>query len=114
MAEQIKVISQSSPGGRCTLYARYAVLLGERLGLSHCIVHSDRRDAHGDGYPSMALHGCVLKPADGIMLTPEDIHAALLEAGTDPGGVSDLLERLEAVYAVFLEELESGQPSWLA
>ncbi|HEU0187169.1 MAG TPA: hypothetical protein VFR06_04665 [Gallionellaceae bacterium] len=110
MAEQIKVIVQNPPGGRCTLYMRYTILLESLLGLQHSIVLSERRQAHGEGYPSMVLCGRVLMPADGIMLTPEDIHAALLAAGIDLHGTPDMLERLEVVHAAFLEELESGKP----
>ncbi len=110
MAEQIKIIVQNPPGGRCTLYKRYAVLLESMLGMQYSIVLSERRNAHGEGYPSLVLCGQVLMPADGIMLTPEDIHAALLAAGIDLQAAPDLLQRMEALHEVFMEELEAGKP----
>ncbi|HEY6096027.1 MAG TPA: hypothetical protein VIU93_13845 [Gallionellaceae bacterium] len=109
MTEQIKIIVQDPPGGRCTLYTRYAILLESLLGLQRSIVLSGRRQAHGEGYPSMVLCSRVLMPADGIMLTPEDVYAALLAAGVDLPGAPDLLQQLESVHAVFMEELEAGR-----
>lgn len=109
MAEQIKIIVQATPGGRCTLYKRYAILLESLLGLQYIIVQSERRHAHGEGYPSLMLCGQALMPADGIMLTPEDMHSALLAAGVELHAVPDLLERLEAVHSLFMEELEAGK-----
>ena len=47
----VKVISQQPPGGRCTLYARYADAIADTLGWSHRIVHDECREAH-----SKSLH----------------------------------------------------------
>jgi cystathionine gamma-synthase len=103
MPEPIKVISQQPPGGRCTLYALYATELENCLGLSKRVIHSDCRDAHGDGFPSLVLHGAVLKPADGVILSPQDICEGLVTAGIDLGSVPDLAKRLEEVQERFLE-----------
>ena len=103
MPEAIKVISQHPPGGRCTLYALYAAELESSLGLSKRVIHSDCRDAHGEGFPSLLLHGLVLLPSDGVILSPEDICAGLTNAGIDLCAVPDLLVRLEAIQERFLE-----------
>ena len=103
MPEPIKVISQHPPGGRCTLYALYAAELESSLGLSRRVIHSDCRDAHGDGFPSLVLKGMVLKPSDGVILSPEDICAGLENAGIDLSGVPDLAARLEVIQDRFLE-----------
>ena len=103
MPEPIKVISQHPPGGRCTLYALYAKELAGSLGLTKRVIHSDCRDAHGDGYPSLVLKGVVLKPSDGVILSPEDICAGLVGAGIDLSVVPDLAARLEAIQEHFLE-----------
>lgn len=103
MPEAIKVISQHPPGGRCTLYALYADELACSLGLTRRVIHSDCRDAHGDGFPSLVLKGVVLKPSDGVILSPQDICAGLAGAGIDPSGVPDLAARLEAIQERFLE-----------
>ena len=103
MPEAIKVISQNPPGGRCTLYALYAAELASSLGLTRRVIHSDCRDAHGDGFPSLLLHGMALLPSDGVILSPADIYASLVNAGVDLSGVPDIAVRLEAIQERFLE-----------
>ena len=103
MPEPIKVISQHPPGGRCTLYALYAAELESCLGLSKRVIHSDCRDAHGDGFPSLVLNGVVLKPSDGVILSPEDICAGLASAGIDLSSVPDMVSRLEGIQERFLD-----------
>jgi cystathionine gamma-synthase len=105
MPEAIKIISQYPPGGRCTLYALYAEELASSLGLSRRVIHSECRDAHGDGFPSLVLQGVVLKPSDGVILSPQDICAGLARAGIDLSFVPDLAARLEAIQERFLEGL---------
>ena len=103
MPEPIKVISQHPPGGRCTLYALYAAELESRLGLSKRVIHSDCRDAHGEGFSSLVLMGVVLKPSDGVILSPKDICAGLASTGIDLSTVPVLAARLEAIQERFLE-----------
>lgn len=105
MPEPIKVISQTPPGGRCTLYALYAAELESCLGLSKRVIHSDCRDAHAGGFPSLLLKDEVLKPSDGVILSPEDVYAALLRAGIDLAAAPDLLARLQAIQDKFLQDL---------
>lgn len=102
MPESVQVISQHPPGGRCTLYALYAVELASRLGMVKRIIYSERRDAHGDGFPSLVLKGMVLKPSDGVILSPQDICAGLSSAGIDLSFAPDLAARLETIQEQFL------------
>ena len=106
MPEPLKVLSQHPPGGRCTLYARYAEELSSSLELAMRVIHTDCRDAHGDGFPSMRVNGVVLQPSDGVILSPEDICAGLASAGMDLSVSPDLASRLEAILEHFLEEVE--------
>lgn len=103
MPEAIKVISQHPPGGRCTLYALYAEELARSLGLSRRVLHSECRDAHGDGFPALLLHGVALKPSDGVILSPQDICDGLASSGIDLSVLPDLSARLEAIQERFLE-----------
>ena len=105
MPEPIKVMSQHPPGGRCTLYARYAEELSSTLGLPKRIIHSEHRDAHGEGFPSLLFMGAPLQPSDGVILAPEDICAGLTIAGLDLGFAPELAARLEAIQERFLEEI---------
>ena len=106
MPQPIKVHSQHPPGGRCTLYALYAEELSSSLGLARRIVHTDCRDAHGEGFPSLLVMGVTLQPSDGVILSPQDICAGLADAGLDWRAVPDLEARLEAIQERFLEGVE--------
>lgn len=103
MPEPIKVISQHPPGGRCTLYALYAEELSSCLGVAKRVIHSECRDAHGEGFPSLLVKGVALQPSDGVILSPEDICSGLASAGLDLSAVPDLAVRLEAIQDRFLE-----------
>lgn len=93
---QVSVVSQHPPGGRCTLYAGYAEVLATRLDARTEVVFSAERDAHGSGFPSLLLNGRPVKPADGVILMPADLCAALAAAGFDEAGLAGLAEALEA------------------
>jgi cystathionine gamma-synthase len=99
----VKVISQQPPGGRCTLYARYADAIAGELDWSHTIVHDECRDAHGEGFPSLWVRDTAIQPADGAILTPEDICDWLRQNGVDDSRADALQLRLQAVLDDFLE-----------
>ena len=106
MPEPIEILSQHPPGGRCTLYARYAEEISSCLGLAMRVIHTDCRDAHGEGSPTLRVKGVALLPGDGVILSPEDICAGLASAGLDLSAVPDLAARLEAILECFIEEVE--------
>ncbi|HEX7971947.1 MAG TPA: hypothetical protein VF501_06985 [Thiobacillus sp.] len=96
MALDIRVISQHPPGGRCSLYAGYAEVLAVHLEAGMEVVFSSERDAHGSGFPSLLLNGHPIQPADGVILMPADLCAALAAAGQNEAVLADLAEALEA------------------
>ncbi|MBS4097457.1 MAG: hypothetical protein KGZ83_11565 [Sulfuricella sp.] len=100
MPFHLQVISQQPPGGRCTLYARYAAELSSCFGAALDIVYTDCRDAHGAGFPSLLLNGMALQPGDGVILSPHDLVTAL--AGFNPA--PDLLQRLQTIEDKLLQE----------
>ena len=106
MHEPIKVLSQQPAGGRCTLYARYAGELSSSLGLAMRVIHTDCRDAHGEGFPTLRVNGVVLQPSDGVILSPEDLCAWLANTGMDLSACPDLASRLEVILECFLEEVK--------
>ncbi len=61
---------------------------------------------HTAGFPSMRVSGVVLQPADGVILSPEDIRAGLANAGMDLSACPDLASRLEVILERFIEEVE--------
>lgn len=99
----VKVISQQPPGGRCTLYARYAQAVAEVLDWNSRLVHSDCRDAHGAGFPSLWIGDIALQPADGVILAPDDVAAHLSGLGVAPARLASLRTRLDAILDEFLE-----------
>ncbi|MEW6165910.1 MAG: hypothetical protein AB1642_12690 [Pseudomonadota bacterium] len=104
----VKVISQQPPGGRCTLYAGYADAIAATLGWSQTIVHDECRDAHGDGFPSLWIRDVAIQPADGVILSPEDICDFLRQQG-EPGERMDVLQaRLQVILDDFLEHWNPG------
>lgn len=104
MPFHLRVLSQQPPGGRCTLYGRYAAELSSCFGAPLDIVFTDCRDAHGEGFPSLTLNGIALQPADGVILSPHDIRAALERAGISMTAAPDILQRLQAIEEDFLQE----------
>jgi cystathionine gamma-synthase len=98
---RITVISQNPPGGRCTLYAGYARQISARLDIEMNVRFSDCRDAHGNGFPSLLVGEVAVQPADGVILAPEDLVAALEAAGigADPGLGAALEAELEKMLA---------------
>jgi cystathionine gamma-synthase len=104
----VKVVSQQPPGGRCTLYARYADAIADTLDWSHRIVHDECRDAHGEGFPSLWIRDAAIQPADGVILSPEDICNHLKRDGIDGRRADVLLVRLQAILDDFLETWAPG------
>ena len=96
MALHIRVVSQHPPGGRCTLYAGYAEVLATHLDARMEVEITTERDAHGSGFPSLLLNECPVQPADGVILMPADLCAALTAAGEDEAALAGLAEALEA------------------
>jgi cystathionine gamma-synthase len=104
----VKVISQQPPGGRCTLYTRYADAIAETLGWSHRIVHDECRDAHGDGFPSLWIRDIAIQPDDGVILSPDDICTFLRQQGEPEKRIDTLRIRLQVILDDFLENWNPG------
>lgn len=104
----VKVISQQPPGGRCTLYARYADAICAATGWSHAIVHSENRDAHGEGFPSLWVRDVVLQPEDCFMLTADDICGYLSSLDIESAVIRILHPQLQAILDEFIESASKG------
>lgn len=96
MNVQVRVISQQPPGGRCTLYADYAEALRQCLGAEVEVVFSAERCAHGEGFPALWLNGQAVPPADGVILTPEDILQCLSDSALETTALDALSAALNA------------------
>lgn len=99
----LKVISQQPPGGRCGLYARYAEAIGAATGWPHAVVHSETRDAHGSGFPSLCIDDAALQPEDYFILTPAEILGHLAGLGVAAATLDVLAPRLQAIHDDFMK-----------
>lgn len=88
------------------MYAGYAEVLASLPGARVEVAFSTLRDAHGTGYPSLLLDGAAVPPADGVILMPADILAALSRQGHDDETLLGLAEALEAPLERMLESAE--------
>lgn len=78
---EVRVISQTPPGGRCSLYTGYGEALVKSLGARFQLDISTERNAHGHGFPSIWINGSPLRPSDGVIVMPEDVVAILVANG---------------------------------
>ncbi|MBT9541045.1 hypothetical protein [Thiobacillus sp.] len=75
---------------------RFAEVLAAHLDTRTEVVVTSERGAHGSGFPSLWLNGLPVQPADGVILTPADVCAALAVAGQNEATLAGLAEALEA------------------
>ncbi|CAG0989561.1 hypothetical protein RHDC4_02420 [Rhodocyclaceae bacterium] len=99
----VRIISQFPPGGRCTLYARYGEAIAATLGWPQHTVHDECRDAHGAGFPSLWVCDEAIQPADGVILSPQDICDFLRCQAVEEERLGRLCTGLQAILDDFLE-----------
>ncbi len=98
---RITIMSKQPPGGRCSLYMRYAETLRQRLGfdveLRYC-------DGGADvPAPAMLIGDVLIAPSDGVILSPEDIADGLRGRVPEPE-VAELGRLLETTQEHWMEE----------
>jgi cystathionine gamma-synthase len=106
MTLKAQVLSQQAPGDRCTLYAGYADASARHLEACVDVTFSDRRDAHGDGFPSLWLNDTPVQPCDGVIIMPANIVPTLSACGVAAEILNGLAEALEEPME---RKLEAGQ-----
>lgn len=92
MKHPIHVEANNPPGKRCTLYLRYAEKIGQHLGTPFSALFHSPHPVQGRIAPSLLVGGVALVPANGEVLLPNDVCAALSEAP------EELLAPLAEVY----------------
>ncbi len=92
MSHAIHVEANNPPGKRCTLYLRYAEKIGQHLGTPFSAIFHSPHPVQGRIAPALLVGGVALVPANGEVLLPDDIHAAL------PDAPAELLETLIEVH----------------
>jgi cystathionine gamma-synthase len=104
----ITVVSKSPPGGRCTLYARYAEALAGHYGLTVDIHCPGETAMDGPDPPALVIRGRTVAPSDGVIVAPEDIARTLAQAGLDDGRLAECLSELERIQDDFIEGASHG------
>lgn len=92
MSYTIHVEANNPPGKRCTLYIRYAEKIGQHLGTPFSAVFHSPHSVQGRIAPALLVGGVALVPANGEVLLPRDVCAALADAPVE------LLEILTGVH----------------
>lgn len=98
---KITIVSKDPPGGRCTLYLRYAEAIAESCSAEVEAVYPAM--AGEVAPPAMLVDGGLIAPSDGVILSPMDVHLGLAGSGRPVPGLLGLLARLEKVEADFME-----------
>lgn len=97
----ITILSKQPPGGRCSLYLRYAETLRKKPGLEVEVRYC------GDGAevppPAMLIDDAPITPSDGVILSPEDIAVTLRDRLPEPE-VAELGRLLETTREQWMEE----------
>ena len=97
----ITIMSKQPPGGRCSLYMRYAETLKQHLGIEFDIRFCD--DGVEVPPPAMLIDDVLVAPSDGVILSPEDIAASLRNRLTEDQ-VARLGQLLEETQERWMEE----------
>lgn len=98
MSYTIHVEANNPPGKRCNLYIRYAEKIGRHFGTSFSAHFHSPHPVHGRITPVLLVGGMVLVPANGEVLLPQDVCAALGDAP------AELLEILNAAHQATLTD----------
>lgn len=75
---------------------------------SHRIVHDECSDAHGSGFPGLWIRDDAIQPADGVILSPENIVDSLRQQGVAGEHLNVRQVRLQAILDNFLENWNPG------
>lgn len=108
---KISVVSKQPPGGRCSLYMRFADTVADVTGGRSEILYPvpvfPRPENPLPPAPALLVDGRLVAPDDGVILTPEEVRNAVMSAGFD-GDAEALLSALEAEQDNMMEEWGNG------
>jgi cystathionine gamma-synthase len=97
----VTIVSKQPPGGRCSLYLRYAETLREALGLACDVCYCDATAAVPP--PAMLICDVPVAPSDGVIVSPEDIVRSLSDWLGDTAAI-EVRALLEQTQERWMEE----------
>lgn len=100
----VTVVSRNPPGGRCTLYARYAEALSSHYNLTVDIHCPGEQPSDGPPPPSLVIRGQHVVPSDGVIVAPEDIVVVLEQNGLGER-LDECRAELEGILDAFIAEM---------
>lgn len=101
----VTILSKEPPGGRCSLYMRYAEALRQALGFQPEVRYCDSSAEVPP--PAMLVGDVLVTPSDGVIVSPEDI-AQSLRGRLGETEVAQLRQVLEATLDRWMEEWSHG------
>ncbi len=97
----VTILSKQPPGGRCSLYLRYAEALRQALGFQPEVRYCDSSAAVPP--PAMVVGDRLVSPSDGVIVSPEDIALSLGDR-LGEAEIADLRQVLETTQDQWMEE----------
>lgn len=111
MSITISVVSKQPPGGRCSLYRRFAEAVADAVGGRSEVLYPQPESPFPEQpvppAPALLIDGQCIAPADGVILSPAEICDALAASGFN-GDLTGLLQTLEAIEEAMMEGWEAG------
>lgn len=99
----VTIFSKQPPGGRCTLYIRYAEALCRHLDISSQVKYCESDGESMDNPPALLIGETLVKPSDGVIVSPEDLINSLQERFSEDK-LNELHQILDAVQEKLMEE----------
>ncbi|NOQ77912.1 MAG: hypothetical protein GQ546_00770 [Gammaproteobacteria bacterium] len=99
----LTVLANNPPGGRCKLYNQYAEELSRTFNLKINVICPD--DDYSHSAPGLLIADIPVKPADGVIIEPNDISHIIKKAGLHSEQMTGLHERLEELVEEMLKGL---------
>jgi hypothetical protein len=101
---KVVVISKSPPGGRCRLYLRYAEAIASRHGWGQEVLFPSSSPSGAPAAPALVIGEQLVAPADGVIVSPDDIVRVLGELGAN-NVAEDVATLLRAIEEDFLNQV---------
>lgn len=99
----ITILSKQPPGGRCTLYIRYAEAISQHLGTGSQVKYCESDGENGNKPPALLIGENLIEPSDGVILSPEDLVNGLRDTIAE-NELKALQQLLDEVQEQLMEE----------